>query len=363
MEIRTYTTGTILDFVSSEQFSRLRHLPVSKLRALSYAHNPRSESSDKILFVAYENDEVAGYIGALPEKIFYNGEWRRMTWLSCFWIDPEFRGKGLSKQLFDMAMHAWEDTAMITNMQPGTLQIYEKMGYFYDPYIITGIRGYLRFNLAEILPLRGGIFRRIKPLLRMVDFVGNIGNGIRLLFYPGYKVDPHIHYEYVEEISREAEELINSCNQSYLNRRGKAELEWICRYPWVAEQDEDAGSLRYYFSSVAKRFFYQMVEFSNEAGEVTGFLMLSVRNNHLTLPYVFYQPGLEPAIVKFLFNKMLDYQLNMLTVFHPQLSGLIRRSRTPFLFKKNILRPYFLPRTLDLPAPAFQDGDGDGAFT
>jgi GNAT superfamily N-acetyltransferase len=363
MEIKYYTTGTILEFVSSEFFSKLKNIPISKHRALSYAYNPRAAASDKILFVAFENDEVAGYLGALPEKIFYRGEWKRMSWLSCFWIDPKYRGKNISKQLFDLAMQEWDNTAMITNMKPGTLKIYERTGYFRDPVTRIGIRGYLRFNLAEILPPRGGIFVRIKPVLQLFDFILNLANSIRLVFFPGYKLDSDIRYEYVEEISPEIEEFINNCNQSYQIQRGKPELEWINKYPWVLEQEEDADSRRYYFSSVSKRFFYQNVEFRNETGTVTAFLMLSIRNNHLTVPYAFFNKGMESVLVKFLFNSMLDFQLNMLTVFHPELSEEIRKTKSPFLYKKKILRPYFIPKTLDLPEPAFQDGDGDCVFT
>ena len=363
MEIKSYTTGTILEFVSSEFFSKLKNIPISKHRALSYAHNPRAAASDKILFVAFEDDEVAGYLGALPEKIFYRGEWKRMTWLSCFWIDPKFRGKNISKQLFDFAMQEWDNTAMITNMKPGTLKIYERMGYFHSPATRVGIRGYLRFCLAEILPPRGGVFARIKPILQALDFILNLVNAIRLIFYPDYKPDPGLRYEYVEEISPETEELINNCNQSYLIKRGKPELEWINRYPWVLEQKEDANSRRYYFSSVSKRFFYQNVEFRDETGTVTAFLVLSIRNNQFTVPYAFFKKGMESALVRFLFNTMLDYKLNMLTVFHPELSEEIRKSPSPFLFKKKILRPYFIPKTLDLQELAFQDGDGDCVFT
>jgi GNAT superfamily N-acetyltransferase len=363
MEIKVYNTGNILEFVSSDQFSKLKNIPVTKHRALSYAYNPRADASDKILFVAFEDDEVAGYLGALPEKIFYRGEWRRMTWLSCFWIDPKFRGKNISKQLFDMALKAWDHTAMITNMKPGTLKIYERTGYFHDPVTQTGIRGYLRFNLSEILPPRGGVFARIKPVFQAIDFILNIFNAIRLVFYPGYKIDSNVHYEYVEEISPEAGKLIDEYNQFYLMRRGKQELEWIKRYPWVLEQEEDADSRRYYFSSVSKRFFYQQVEFQDNTGNISAFMMIAIRNNHLTVPYVFYSKGMESILVKFLFNTMLDFQLNVLTVFHPELSEEIRKTNSPFLFKKKILRPYFLPKTLDLPDLAFQDGDGDCVFT
>jgi hypothetical protein len=72
---------------------------------------------------------------------------------------------------------------------------------------------------------------------------------------------------------------------------------------------------------------------------------------------------MEFTLVRFLFNVMLDYQLNMLTVFHPELSEEIKKSRSPFLFKKKIIRPYFIPKTLELPEFVFQDGDGDCVFT
>ena len=363
MEIKTYTTGNILDFVESESFSRLKHLPISRHRALSYAHNPRSESSDEILWVAWENDEVAGYLGALPEKIFYGGEWKRMTWLSCFWIDPQFRGKGISKQLFDVAMHSYGDTAMITNMKPGTLKIYERTGYFHPPFVKYGMRGYLRFNFAEILPPRGGLFSRIKGILQVVDFSLNFFNSIRLLFFPGYKMDPDKQFDYVEGISSEAEDLINQCNDKYLNRRGKPEFEWIQNYPWVLEQEEDKESRRYYFSSVSKRFFYQNIEFRNNNGKVIAFVMLSIRNNHLTVPYAFFKEGCESILIKFLFNTMLDYQLNMITIFHPVLIEELKKVRSPFIFRKKVIRPYFIPKTLDLPGLYFQDGDGDCVFT
>jgi len=364
MEIKSYTPVTILEFVSSEQFRSLKHLPISKHRAISYANNPRAASYDKVLFVAFENDEVAGYLGALPDLLFYQNEWKRMSWLSCFWIDPQFRGRELSQQLFECAMKEWNSTAIITNMKPGTLKIYERTGYFHPPLEIEGIRGYLRFNLAEVLPPRGGLFDRIKPLLKVVDFTANLANAIRLVFYPGYKLDPGIRYEYVKEITAKASAFIDGCNDRYLARRGKPELEWICRYPWLIEQKkEDDESRRYYFSSISCRFFYQNVEFRDSEDAIAGFLMLSVRNNHLTVPYTFFRPGMEPALVKFLFNTMLDFQLNMLTVFHPQLSAQIREIRTPFMYKKKIIKPYFLPKTMEISELAFQDGDGDCVFT
>ena len=106
-----------------------------------------------------------------------------------------------------------------------------------------------------------------------------------------------------------------------------------------------------------------MVEFSTEDGILSGFLLLNIRDNHLTVPCFYGTTEVIPDVVNFLFNTMLDYQLNMITVFHHPLAGNLMSARSPFLFRKKILRPYVFAKSLNIQLPAFQDGDGDSVFT
>jgi len=364
MEIRSYTVNTIAEFIASAQFLTLKHVPITKHRAVSHAHNPRSSGEDKILFVAYDNNEIAGYIGVLPDRIVHQGSWEKIGWLSCFWVDPGYRGKNISVSLFSCVMEAWDNKILITNMAPGTINFYLRTDLYRQPQYKTGIRGYLRFNLANILPPKKSIFKKAVSFLKALDFTGNIMNSARLYFYPRYKVNRNLKVEYRNDITPKVEEFIIVHNRQEFIMRGKPELEWILKYPWILEgKYGDHDSRRYYFSSVAKRFIYQCIQFYDTRDRMVGFLILSVRNGHLTVPYYYGEKERCEDIVKFLINRMRDLEVNMITIFHSELSETMKILRSPLLFKKKILRPYLCPKALDITGLKFQDGDGDSVFT
>jgi len=364
MEIRPYTVNTIAELTTSEQFMTLKHVPITKHRAVSHAHNPRASGEDKILFIAYENNEIAGYVGVLPDRIVHQDTCEKIGWLSCFWVDPGYRGKNISVSLFSCVMEAWDNKILITNMAPGTINFYLRTDLYRQPLYKTGIRGYLRFNLANILPPKNTIFKKAVPFLKALDFTGNIMNDARLYFYHRYKVNRNLRVEYRNDITPEAEEFIIGYNRQEFIKRGKPELEWILKYPWILEGSYgDHDSRRYYFSSVAERFICQCIQFYNDRDRMVGFLILSVRNDHLTVPYYYGEKESRKDIVKFLITQMRDLEVSMITIFQSELSEALNRLKSPLLFKKKILRPYLCPKALDITGLKFQDGDGDSAFT
>lgn len=261
-------------------------------------------------------------------------------------------------------MEAWDNHILITNMAPGTIPFYLKTGLFNPPVYKEGFRGYLQFNFSEILPPKKEIFRKSIPLLKVADFLLNMVNGVRLLFYRGYGFSGNFRIDYQDGISREAAGFIPDQYQDEYCRRGKEELEWILQDPWLAEEDiHHHRESRYYFSSVVKRFVRQVVEFSSGDGTLSAFLILNIRDNHLTVPYFYGKEEALRDVVNFLFNTMLDYQLNMLTIFNGSLVKQLWKSSSPFAFRRKIIRPYVFPKSLNIQLPAFQDGDGDSVFT
>ena len=364
MEIRVYTVNSITELVYSEPFQRFQHIPVTRHRAISHAHNPRASGEDKILFVAYENEEVIGYIGVLPDILYKKEEGVKIGWLSCFWVDPVYRGKNISTALFLSVMDAWKNKILITNMAPGTIPFYIRTGLFREPVYKEGIRGYMQFNLAVVLPPRRPVFNRIAPALKMLDASANILNNARLLFFPRYDMKKDIRIGFVDDIAVEAEQFISASYGSDFIRRGKEELEWILKYPWILPgKPGDHDSNRYYFSSVAEQFFLQPLLMYDNSGRMIAFLVLSMRNGHITIPFFRGEKETHKHIVKFLLNYMRDVNANSITLFHPELSEVLKKTRTPLVFKKKILRPYLCPKDLDISGMQFQDGDGDAVFT
>jgi len=364
MEIRYYTIDTIGDFVNSPGFAKWKNIPITKHRAISHMHNPRVTFDDKILFVAFEGDEVAGYLGVLGDIIFIEDSPVRIGWLSCFYVDPVYRGKHLAGELFNHVMEAWDNHIFITNMAPETIGFYLRSGLFQEPVYKQGIRCFLRFNLAEILPPKKNIFKKHQPFLKITDRILNTGNEVRLFFLPKFKLPSNLRIDYVDEISPRLEDFVMWMSINEWIKRAKPEWDWIFTYPWLQTGNINEENRRYYFSSVANRFFYKLVEFYDLKNSIVSFMILSVRNEHLTVPYFYCDKENHIKIVaRFLVNFMRDQKISMITVFHPDLSKTLRTIWTPFIVKRAIQRPYLFPLGIDVDAVNFQDGDGDAVFT
>jgi GNAT superfamily N-acetyltransferase len=363
MEIKFYTTSTISGLVSTVQYRTLLHIPITRLRTVSHSLNPRASADDKILFVAWEGGEVTGYLGVLADRMFHKERPVRIGWLSCFWVDPAHRGKKLAQELFMKVMEAWDNHILITNMAPGTLNFYLRTNLFRPPLYKEGFRGFMRFNLGEILTPKKEIFRRIRPVLKAADGLGNIILGLRFLFVSKKKFQTDLRVEEVTGINTSTVNFISEHNREEHIRRNKAELEWILGHPWLTVGSSPTEeSRRYYFSLIARRFSLRFLEFYDDK-ELAAFMVLSIRDNRLTVPYIYTADGRLPAIAEFLVKTLLDEKLSMITVFHGQLAAAMRSVRAPFLVRRKILRPYLSPLDLDISSLAFQDGDGDSVFT
>jgi hypothetical protein len=281
-----------------------------------------------------------------------------------FWVAPAFRGMHVSTNLFKHVMEAYSNRILITNMAPGTMNFYLKTGLFKPAYYKEGMRGFMRFNLAEILPPKRKIFQNVKPLLQVLDFAGNLVNSLRLAMYTKYTQSAGLKFGTVTSIDPHTEEFIRQHSMNELMRRGKAEMEWFFNYPWMMESKAPSDeSKRYYFSLIAERFQCRFTRVTNDRNEINGFMILSIRNNHLTVPYYYAEKNSEAEMCGYLMKTMLDMNISMITVFHPELSDALRKSRTPLFLKRKILRPYLCPKELDITSLVFQDGDGDSVFT
>lgn len=91
--------------------------------------------------------------------------------------------------------------------------------------------------------------------------------------------------------------------------------------------------------------------------------MISIRDNNLNIPYIFSDHFHIDMISKFLINTMVNMRLNMLTTFNEELASSIKKIKSPFYFKKDIRKPYFISKKFEFITELnFQDGDGDCAF-
>ena len=367
MEIKTYNKDQLAELINSDLFKTMPVIPISTHRAISHIHNPRADKDDTLMIIVYEKNEMIGYLGVLADRIYtLNEEELKCGWLSCMWVDPVLRGKGIAKQLLATAFKTWNDHLLVTEFTPEAKGLYDRSGGFNDLRVNEGLRCYLRFNLHEVVPKKGEKYKKYIPLLRIVDIMANVPNSVRLLFHKP-KLNAGLRFEIIKEIDKDLDSYILSKSKNSFERRTADDINWILRYPWLKESVPTVESMRYHFSSVADKFLNTNV-IIKEGNRIVGYLLLTIRDGHLKVPYGYFEREIRMDVIQYIYSIMMDQRLNMLTVFHKDIVAYISSHSTPFIYKRHIKRNYIISKALDAHFSDreeldIQDGDADCAFT
>lgn len=367
MEIKTLTPAQLKTFIRTDEFKTMPVIPISTHRALSHCVNPRVEADDVIMLLAYEGEKMVGYLGVLADRIFNDSGSFKCGWLSCMWVDPNMRGKGIAKQLLATAFSTWQNHILVTEFTPEAKALYDRSKNFDDLRTNTGLRCFMRFNVNEILPSKRPGLKPLIPLLKLGDAFGNFANSLRLPWIRP-KIKTAFRWLPVEEIDTLTGDFIEKVQTGSFEKRGAAELNWILKNPWLKVSAPTTESARYHFSSIAKQFKNLCFVAYNEKNEPNAFLFFSLRNGHLKIPYALFDAKDAGEIVSKIYEIIFQEQVNMLTVFHPQLVQYFSNNSTPFIYKRRVLRNYIVTKALsqyfaNRSSVVIRDGDADCAFT
>lgn len=361
MEISAYTAAQLVTLTESPRYQQLKHLPVSRLRALSHRHNPRLDADIPIMYIAWHHGEVVGYRMVLCDTMYVNNQPQPVGWYSCVWVDAEMRGQGIAKKLVNRCLQDWEGRIFGADAVPESRNLYLSTGLYKGDIYLNGSRAYLHSPLATLVIQKKPRLSPLKPLLALTD------NLLNLLTPKGSPAMP-AGIETINQVDEETEAFIKPYLQHLLFKRSKQDLNWITQYPWIRNGMPDDESQRYYFSSVAKRFAFVHWKLRDPQGRMMGYAMLSIRNGHLKTPYVFVEESAVKTLGQAIVAFMVTQKLEMVTTFHPGLVQYFKQHRKPFIFVKSVRREYFVSAPISQhiilgPNPNICDGDGDQAFT
>ncbi len=365
--IKPLNRAGLLAYLESEEYASSTFVPISRHRAHSHYHNPRVEEEDIIMILAYSEKVLVGYLGVLADWIFENdGSKHKCGWLSCMWIDPGYRGRGISKTLVANAFEFWDDNILVTEFTPAAKGLYDKIGRFRDLAVSSGTRLYFRFDLAKILPPKKPIYKGISGLLSILDIITNVPVDLRYLVNPskpgGVTIEP------IDHLDKEMTAFIEERKLNYLFRRGASEIEWTMKYPWVLSSPApDQEGSRYHFSSVARDFSFIPLELKNQDGLLLAFMLFAKRDRNLKLPYCYYENGAVGWILDTIKYFIKKWRINTFTVFHKELADGLMVNPTGAIYKKNVVRHYIISKNIrnvdEDRSHLIQDGDADCAFT
>lgn len=332
-------------------------VPLSQARMKSYLANPNSLSSDVALYTIESKKQIVAFRSIWADVLHTSKEPVRFGWCSGNWVHPSFRRKGLSLKLLDVALSDWEGKLMFTNYAPESLNAYMKSGHFSVLHERTGKRFYLKSNYSELLSSKVN-----NKLLGKFAAMG----GKLLSFYGSLKAESFVtgnfsHFDI--SIDTECPEgfFENIDENTSLFRRSKEVYDWIFRYPWITEtEDEDS---QYPFSSFKKSFQYYFITIKKSQFKVSS-MLISECEGKVKLLYSIHIPRHEGLAMQFLAKWCAQQKIETLTILDPELAASMHDIKNPFLFSKaftmNIYSSFDVEKKKNT---TVFDADGDYIFT
>jgi len=342
-------------FTTSEDFQKFPFAPTSSFREISHIHNPRAGENDILLFLAYDDDELAGYFGILPDDLtLANGEKIHFGWLSTLFVSENFRGMNIAPQLLFAAEKAYSKNLIVTEFTPSAERLYRKIGMFEDLLTKKAIRYYFKSNLAELLPSKKEIYEKNKRWLKRFDNLVNI-------FIPYLGKNKNHLYKISKSTDQNLEKFISRQQKNPIGRSAQ-EFQWMLDFPWLSTEKEQPN---YLFSSFSKTYdMFWVSVYQNQ--EIAAAMLCSVRNGHLKVLYYFGNLNLIAEILPKIIRK---YKVKMMTIYDDALNSAIAKNKTPkALYKRPLERKYMIHKAFRKKMGKdfdfnFTDGDGDFSFT
>lgn len=301
----------------------------------------------------------------IPDDLFVLGKKIHIAWLSGIWIHPDYRQQGLAKKLHLLALTSWNGMLMCTEYTP--LNQMAILGtHLYDNLLDKpGIKIFFKSPFSRIANNRKAGNSTILAT-RVIDGIVNSINRIKnqLIPFPTYSSK----YSYSEENSF-TKEAINYIEHfqfySSFNRR-VIELNWIMDYPWISNNLKALEeSNKFHFSVYAEDYRLQLINVYHE-NQLTGVIILSIRDNIAKIPYVFADQNDLETIAKIIILYLNKNNIETLISYHSDLNKwLIKHSKNSCFYRKTI-RHYLASKNLlnliDKSSLIIQDGDGDTLF-
>lgn len=359
IHLRTLNKRQLEEFVSSGEYKKYDFLPITRHRAVSHGKNPKADDHQTLLILAFEDDQLAGYLGCLPDEFLTEGgETIAYAWLSTLFVSNRFRGKRIAQNLLNKAFDEYQGNIAITEFTKEAESLYNKTGVFRYIQPKQGERYYFRTDLAQVIPAKKPYSKPLQPVFRLADLVINAGISLKNFF----KGKPDFRFEILDTIDEESRLFM----KHFKSNRSTGDINRMIDNPWVLEgrTPEEA----YLFSSYSRQFRYYWIKIFNENNELEICSLLLLRDRHLKIPYVFSASSTD-RFVDFLSYFIIKNKVITLTSYQTAVNSRMSTVKGfPAIHQRKIERRYMFHQNLisNLPEyfdPGFQDGDGDCMMT
>jgi peptidoglycan/xylan/chitin deacetylase (PgdA/CDA1 family) len=339
-DTRVYTIRDLRAALTSNALWTTRAIPITKHRARAHVENPRARPDDIALVATYHEDEPIGALSIVPDHFVIDAQVTRFGWMSAWYGSRDHRGAG--KELMRIAYGAWKGHLAAANASDRAHRSAMSSGLYRDR-ITEGTR--LFFGTPGRPPDEG--LRRWRAEMRQI---------------PGTSTE----LEYIGEIDPDTERFILRHRAGELSQRGKEELNWMLRYPWVLPALQNHTPRRsFFFSATSSIFYYSAVKIF-EGEDLIAFMILRNRDGNYLVPYLSCEPRHMALAARVLVAHLAAGAAQFAT-WNGELAASVTAlapegTRTMVMPRKD----YFSASAFSMESLSslrWQDGDGDLAFT
>lgn len=355
--IKTFTKKDFRSWVINGEQNGLDESIISQSRAIAQMNNPDAELGDILLSTATLEGVTIGYKGILPEKVCFNGKVAKIGWGSTFYINPNFRNKGIARKLLEPFIDYYTSGLGSSHSSENVLKLHKK----------------LNWNISY-LEKTTFLFRLYKP--KNYTFKKRVLNifspGVNYFF--GFFHNRWLMKSYQKNFEVEYVDMINDVLYQFIQNNGKSDiflksqekLNWILKYKWAAVAPcLTRVNQKYYFTNYLKDFFQCAVVVKSDSN-IIGFFILRKKNGHITIPFLYYNSDKRENVFRSIVEHVIELKGYSITSSNDDLVQFINNSKPERIwFKRQIIRisyshtnqEYFIMGTFKL-----QDGDGDSFF-
>lgn len=358
IHLKTLNKKQLEKFISTGDFQKYDFLPITAYRAKSHIENPKADENQTLLILAFDEEELAGYLGCFPDNFMVEGKKFNYAWLSTLFISNKFRGKRIAQSLLNKAFEEYQGEIAITEFTKEAESLYNKIGLFQYIQPKNGKRYYFKTDFENIIPSKKPNTQSLQPIFKIGDSIANSLISVKNCFIK----KPNFKFEIINKIDAESSAFL----AQFESNRNAEEINWIIENPWVL--DGKTKDENYLFSSYSKEFKYFWIKIFDKNNKLVICALLLLRDGHLKIPYLFSNSDLQ-QFVDFFSYFVVKYKVITLTNYHVDLNQKIESAKNfPKIHERNIERRYMFHQDLiqKLPPnfnPKFQDGDGDCAMT
>lgn len=343
---RLFTISDLRNWLFHNESNGLSDAVIARPRALAFVTDPHARPEDAALAVVFnDKGDPVGYTGAYAEQWVKPESPERYFWGSTQWMNPEYRGKGVSWKMMRQIKDAVNDRYMALESSPASCRLDEKQGSvisYYPRYFIV-LRG-TKKSLKSMV--KSWMVRRAnqKALHKLQSF--------------DYE-NRHVNW-----IDDETYAFITAHSEHDLFLRQQDYLNWQLRNPFLVATGGDPKLEKEAceFGGYASRLRLQMIQVFVK-GAMCGFYVLNMVESHCTVLYLYYDEAYHEQVFVSLASAVLRYDdVEKFRTFNKDLFDFMLAHGVRNMHVKDFVNQVSLtvPSGFEVdPALRLQGGDGD----